>query len=479
MAQFNAHKTNRRKFLRTAATAGAGSVASLGALNAVSPSLWKEKMEFADNHSYWSQKLPPANAPIEKDIEVDTAVIGGGFTGLSAAYYLKQAEPQRRVVLLEANRCGNGASGRNGAMLLTMTEERYMTWTGEPEIDKKIYAVTVDNIQRLTALSQMTGIDAEIEQNGALQVTNTKDLADRAREFCEKARRAGFPFEFWPREQIVDAIGTSVYPGAYFEPNSGQLHPGKLVQVFKRAAENSGVEIHEASPVVHIEPGEPIRLHVDGGKIVKARHVILATNAFTSKLGYLRRAVSPIVEYVGITAPLTDTKLRAIGWKKRIPFNDCRTEVYYLGLTKDNRLHIGGGPADYEFNNGVADPLDADRRYRQLQEELARIYPALASEPLELSWNGLVDYSLDATPSVGRLPGHDNIFYAIGFSGHGVNLTSVFGRILSDVVRGKAADWAWLPYLDRPPPYIPNEPFRWLGIRLAMNFTRLTDPATP
>jgi len=479
MTESNARRTHRRKFLKATVATGAGAIASIGALNAISPSIWKEEMQFEPNPGYWSQALLPPNAPVAVDMEVDTAVIGGGFAGLSSAYYLKQAEPQRRVVLLEASRCGNGASGRNGAMLLTMSEERYMTWSGEPEIDRKLYQLTVDNILRLKMLSQVTGIDAEIEQNGALQVTNTKKLADQARDFCSRARRAGFPFEFWEREQIVDAIGTSAYPGAYFDPNSGQLHPGKLVQVFKRAAESSGVEVYETSPVLHVEAGEPIRITIDGGKTIKARHVILATNAYTSKLGYLRRAVSPIVEYVGITSPLSDTKLREIGWRRRIPFNDCRTEVFYLGLTRDNRIHIGGGPADYEFNNGVANPSNPEKRYRQLREELGRIYPSMASESLELNWSGLVDYSLDATPSIGRLPGHNHLFYAIGFSGHGVNLTSVFGRILADLVRGRSADWAWLPYLDRLPPYTPNEPFRWLGIQLVKEITRLTDSDVP
>ena len=479
MVESATHKTHRRKFLKTGVALGAGTVATAAALNSISPSMWKEKMEFAPNRSFWAQALSTANAPVDQDLEVDTAVIGGGFTGLAAAFYLKTAAPQRRIILLEGSRCGNGASGRNGAMLLTMTEERYMSWTGEPELDKKIYQLTVDNIQRLKNLSQATGIDAEIEVNGALQVANTKDLADRAREFCVKAHNADFPFEFWTREQIAAAIGTSVYPGAYFEPNSGQLHPGKLVQVLKHAAQSSGVEIYENSPVVHLEAGEPARVSLSNGKTIKARNVILATNAFTSKLGFLRRAVSPLIEYVGITAPLSDEILREIGWKRRIPFNDCRTEVFYLGLTKDNRVHIGGGPADYEFNNGVAEPLDSTRRYRQLQNELGRIYPALAAQPLELSWSGVVDYSLDATPSVGRLPSHDQIFYAIGFSGHGVNLTSVFGRILADLVLGKTKDWAWLPYLDRLPPYLPNEPFRWLGIRAAMGITRLADPSIP
>jgi len=479
MSDTNIRSTNRRKFLKTAATTGAATAVSAVALNAISPSIWHEEMQFPLNRSFWSQALPAPNASLARDLEVDTAVIGGGFTGLSAAHYLKQAQPQSRVVLLEASRCGNGASGRNGAMLLTMTEERYMAWTGELEIDKKIYELTVDNIQRLKSLSETTGIDAEIEQNGALQVANTTDLADRAREFCEKARLSGFPFEFWDRQKIEDAVGTSAYPGAYFDPHSGQLHPGKLVHLLKRAAESSGVEVYEASPVVHVDVAEPICITTAGGQTVKARNLVLATNAFTSKLGFLRRAVSPIIEYVGITAPLPDDKLREIGWNRRIPFNDCRTEVFYLGLTKDNRIHIGGGPADYEFNNGVAEPLGAALRYRRLQDELGRIYPPLSHVPLELKWNGAVDYSLDATPSVGRLSGHDRVYYAIGFSGHGVNLTSVFGRILADLVQGKSSDWAWLPYLNRLPPYIPNEPFRWLGTQVAMEITRRTDPDMP
>jgi gamma-glutamylputrescine oxidase len=479
MNQTELPRTNRRKFLKSTVASGAVAIAGAAAVNAVSPSIWKEEMQFSPNGSYWSQALAIPNGPVQQDLDVDTAVIGGGFTGLSTAYYLKLAQPQRRVVLVEASRCGNGASGRNGAMLLTMTEDRYMEWSGEPEIDRKIYDVTVDNIERLKNLSQKTGLDAEIEQNGALQVCNTKEVAEKGRAFGEKARRAGFPFEFWDREQIAGTIGTKVYPGAHFDPNSGQLHPGKLVRVFRSAAESVGVEIYENSPVLHLEPGEPVRITTASGKTVKARNAVLATNAFTSKLGYLRRATSPIMEYVGITRPLSEAKLREIGWSKRIPFNDSRTEVFYLGLTRENRLHIGGGPADYEFNNRVADPPAASRRYARLAEELGRIYPALASEPLELTWSGAVDYSLDGTPSVGHLAGHENIFYGIGFSGHGVNLTSVFGRILADLIQGQAAGWTWLPYLNRLPPYTPNEPFRWLGIQLAMSAVRLTDPATP
>jgi gamma-glutamylputrescine oxidase len=472
-------KTGRRKFLKTAVATSAGTVAAAGALNGVSPSVWKEQMVFDGNRSYWSRVFSEPGKPLEKDVALDVAVVGGGFTGLSAAYYLKQADPQLRVGVFEARCCGNGASGRNGAMLLTMTEDRYMGWNDDPELDKRLYELTVDNIERLKSLSKKTGIDAEIEQNGALQVCNTDELAQQGRDFINKTEATDFPFQFWNKEKILGAIGTSVYPGALFDPNSGQVHPGKLVEVFKSAALSVGTELYEMTPIAHIEPGEPTLLITKSGRSVKVKRVILATNAFTSKLGYLRGAVSPLFEYVGITAPLSDKQLEELGWRERIPFNDSRTEVFYLGLTTDNRIHIGGGPAEYVFNNGVHEPSGAEQRFGRLHEELVRIYPQLVSQPFEITWTGIVDYSLDQTPSVGRLPDHENFYYAIGFSGHGVNLTSVFGRILADVVQGRDQKWKWLPYLNRLPLYIPNEPFRWLGVQLATGYYRARDPKTP
>jgi len=436
-------------------------------------------MTFDPNQSYWSRVMAVANSGLKQDLEIDVAIIGGGFTGLSTAYYLKKADPGLRVALLEARCCGNGASGRNGAMLLTMTEDRYMEWSGDPALDQRLYDLTVDNIERLKSLSDETGIDAEIEQNGALQVCNTQNLVEQARSFIEKARPARFPFQFWDQETISTAIGTKAYPGALFDPHSGQVHPGKLVEVFRAAATSVGAEIYEMTPVIHVDAGEPARLTTENERTVRAKHVVLATNAFTSKLGFLRRAILPIFEYVGITGPLSDARLAEIGWRKRIPFNDSRTEVFYLGLTRDNRVHIGGGHADYVFNNGLRQPLAVERRFASLHEELARIYPPLASDPFETTWSGIVDYSLDQTPSVGHLPGQRNFYYAIGFSGHGVNLTSVFGRIIADLIREKEYDWNWLPYLNRLPIYTPNEPFRWAGVQMASEYYRLSDPKTP
>src|SRR5271170_249304 len=161
-------RLNRRRFLKKAALAGGGGLLGAAGLNQISPRIWSERLGFEPNRSYWARSQPPQNSPLMGDIAADVAVIGGGFTGLSAAYYIRSVSPQKRVVVLEARGCGNGASGRNGAMVLTMTADRYMQFSSDPAIDKKIYDLTVENIRTLLALSAKTGIDCELETSGAL-----------------------------------------------------------------------------------------------------------------------------------------------------------------------------------------------------------------------------------------------------------------------------------------------------------------------
>jgi gamma-glutamylputrescine oxidase len=473
------NRLNRRKLLKTAAIAATGTVVGAAGVNTLAPVVLPEEMVFEPNRSHWAKALAPPNPPLTFDLEADVVVIGGGFTGLSTAYYLRKNLSGKKVVLLEAKSCGNGASGRNGAMVLNLTADRYMQLSGDPALDKKIYDLTVANIGVLHEIASAAGIDCELETSGALQVSNTPEIAAAGKVYAEKARGFGIPVEFWDKEKTAAALGTDVYEGALFDPHSGQVHPGKLVRVLKTAAESAGAEIYEGTPVVHIEEGPLHRLKTASGQTVHAKSLVLATNAYSSKLGYLRRTVVPCFDYVGITPPLSEQTLAEIGWKSRLPFNDSRTQVYYLGLTQDNRIHIGGGPVDYSFNNGLSDRTDQRRAYETLQRELVRIFPKLTGVNFETAWGGSVDMSLDESPSVGQIGEHKNIYYGIGFSGHGVNLTSLFGRIIADLESHRGDQWRWLPFLNHMPPYIPNEPFRWLGIQAALGYYRLSEPKTP
>ena len=183
--------SSRRRFLKRAAFAGGGALLGSAGLNQISPRIWREPLVFEPNHSYWAGSQVPQNPPLTDDMAVDVAVLGGGFTGLSSAYYIRSVSPHKSVVVLEARGCGNGASGRNGAMVLTMTADRYMQFSSAPAMDKKIYDLTADNIARLAKLIAATGIDCELETHGALQVLNTAEDVKEARAYVAESAIAG------------------------------------------------------------------------------------------------------------------------------------------------------------------------------------------------------------------------------------------------------------------------------------------------
>ncbi len=461
--------------MQKAALAGGGALVGSVSLNQISSRIWREPQGFEANRSYWARSQPPQNPPLTQDIATDVAVLGGGFTGLSAAYYIRNVSPQERVVVLEARGCGNGASGRNGAMVLTMTEDRYVNFSSSPAIDKRIYDLTAENIRTLAKLSAATGIDCELEINGALQTLINSDDAKAAQAYVQQARSLGMPVEFWDKRQLVSAIGTDAYEAGFFDPSGGQVHPMKLVHVFKAAAEKAGAEIYENTAVAGIEEGRQHILHTADGHTIKAKSLVLATNAFTPRLGFFRNSIVPVREYVAVTQPLSEQQLAEIGWRKRVPFNDSRTEVFYLGLTPDNRIHVGGGSPSYAFNDGADDAGKAASHFAELRRELVRIYPKLSDVPFEAGWDGVVDWSLDQSPSVGCTGKYKNIFYGLGYSGHGVNLTSIFGRIIADLEAGREEPWKPYPFLNAGLDYVPNEPFRWLGIQAGLAWYRMKE----
>jgi len=252
------------------------------------------------------------------------------------------------------------------------------------------------------------------------------------------------------RDRTAEVIGTHVYTASVHDPNAGHVHPIKLAHVLKLAAEAAGVKIYEDSPVIRVEEGPMNRLHMAGGQTVKARSLVLATNAFTSKLGYFRNAIAPVYNYVAATLPLSGTELASIRWRIRMPFNDSRTLVYYLGLTPDNRIHIGGGSAAYAWNDGVAGRPQA-KAVELIRKELARLYPGLRSIEFETAWNGMVDMTLDWAPLVGVTGKQQNIYYGLGYCGHGVNLTFLFGRIIADLEAGRQQPWRELSFVNRKP----------------------------
>lgn len=459
---------NRRVLLKRAGLGAVGAVGGAAALNAASPWLLPESPVIDANHSYWSDTLAPAGAPLSRSARADVAIIGGGLTGLAAAYHLRRALPGSRIVLLEARCCGNGASARNGGMLLTSTADRWLKAAPDAALDQRIYTATADNINAIAGLAMEHGLDIGLERAGAALVLVEDAEVPGARAIARVLAARGQPVEFWDRDGVREHLGTAAYAGALLDRSSGQVHPGRLVGLFRTAALRAGVEIYERTPVSAVAAGAVHRLSTAGGAVVEAPVLVVAANAYASKIGFLRRAYAPIISYVGITAALAPHVLERLGWRSRIPFSDSRKATYYYGLGRDGRLRIGGGPPGYGFNDREPPAIVPAAQLRALGLELERVFPQLAPVHFERSWCGAVDCSLDFTPAVGRLTAHPQLYAAIGYSGHGLNLSSLHGRMLADCIAGGGDAWAWWPYLDRLPPYLPNEPLRWLGIRAAL-----------
>jgi len=466
---------NRRTFLKRSLTATMGAVAGASGINAVSPWVLREPLGVDTNVSLWMPFQPRHNPPLTNDLKVDVAIIGGGYTGLSAAYHVARAGAGKKVVVLEARGVGNGASGRNGAMLLPKTAVEYMHFESSPEMHKRIYDVTVESMYELIALSHASAVKDSVFPVGALQTFEDAEEAERSRGYAEQARQLGMPVRYLDSDQTAAAIGTRYYRGALFEPNAGRVNPMKLVHVQKLAAEAAGAVIYEDSPVTSIEEGPELRINLAAGPTVKARSLILATNAYTSKLGFFRNAIVPVYNHIAASATLTDAQIASLGWNRHAPFNDSRKLVHYLGLTEDNRIYIGGGNPDYAFNGGVEEHRGLNA-VSDLRKKLEQLFPKLGRIEFETTWDGLVDMTLDWAPTVGVSGTDHNIYHGLGYCGHGVNLAFLFGRIIADLEGGRESHWDWFPYLNRTPPYIPNEPFRWLGIEAEMAFYRMQTP---
>jgi gamma-glutamylputrescine oxidase len=227
--------------------------------------------------------------------------------------------------------------------------------------------------------------------------------------------------------------------------------------------------------VQSIVSGREHQLRTRDGHTVKAKALVLASNAFTPNIGYLRNSILPLREYVAITRPLSAAEFESLAWRSKMPFNDSKTLVFYFGTTADRRIHIGGGSPRYDFNNTSRGSGVAQTHELQLREEFLRVFPRLAGVAFETTWEGVIDWSLDASPSVGCTGRHRNIFYALGYSGHGVNLSSIFGRIIADLDAGRGEAWRRFPFVNARMDYVPNEPFRWLAAEAGLAWYSLTE----
>jgi len=413
------------------------------------------------------ESLPerPPHPPLEEVIETDLCIVGGGFTGLWAALYAKQLDPTRDVVLLEATRCGNGASGRNGGFLeASLTHGTSNGLSRFPDEIDRLERLGLENFEGLARDVQELSIDAELERTGDLLVAlEPHELAELPDE-AELARRFGHRVELLDREGVHAEIDSPLFLGGLWtRTGSALVNPGKLVDGLRTTATRAGVRIHEHTPVRELRGRVSV---ITEGGMVNARGALLATSAYPPLVTAIRRYVAPIYDYVLVTEPL---ELDRIGWRHRQGISDMGNQFHYYRPTADGRILWGGYDAVYRYGGPVGPQLDDhDATFARLSQHFFTTFPQLEGVRFTHRWGGAIDTCSRFSVFFGRaLSGR--VVYALGYTGLGVGASRFGGRVALDLLDGRATEATALTMVRHRPLPFPPEPLRTAVIQLTRN----------
>lgn len=425
---------------------------------------------FDDNRSVWTVGAAPDQpAPaLSGDLTVDVAIIGGGFTGVSTAHQLGRKNPGLGIALLEARSLGNGASGRSGGMMLTGIRP-------DPDTEAAVseHEVTRQAIDDLLALICEHDLAVRHRREGSLKVTTTQEAAEAAHAESERLAARGLPVRFLASGELGDLLRARGATGAVFDPSEGVLNGVDLIRAMRPLLVAQGVHIFESTPVTRVRQGEVVELETPGGT-VRARAIVLATNGYTPRLGFFKTGVLPVISHVIATEPLSAEE-RAGRFGAATAFSDDLPRLAYASVDLDGRVVFGGGTNaayGYQFGNRTAfQAQPGDRPSRALRGSLEKYFPDLAEVPIQHRWSGPLGVTLARHCGMGVMGSHRNIYYALGYSGHGIVLGNLAGRVLSDLYAGDHDRWRSYCFYDYRPGGIPPEPMRWFGYHA---YTRMT-----
>ena len=419
-----------------------------------------------------------ARAPLPGDTDADVVVVGAGYTGLWTAYYLAEADPTLRIVVLEAEVAGYGASGRNGGWCSALFPASLGSVAGLDGGTREgalaqhaAMRATVDEVVRVAAAE---GIDAHVAKGGTISLVRSAAQMRRARAEISDARawgRGDDDLRFLDAAEAGDVLRATRTLGATYTPDCAAIHPARLVRGLADAVERRGVRIHERTPVTAIEPGRAVTAH----GTVRAEVVVRATEGYTATLAGQRRAVAPVHSLIIATEPLPADVWDQIGLRRRETFSDHRHLIIYGQRTADDRLVFGGRGAPYFLASKTRATFDGDYPvFRRLHRTLVDLFPAVADHRVTHVWGGALGVPRDWCASVG-LDRQTGLAWAGGYVGDGVGTTNLAGRTLADLVLRRDTDLVRLPWVGhRSRPWEP-EPLRWLGINAGLRAATAAD----
>lgn len=416
---------------------------------------------------FWRDDLPQSLTPDRPSLAgttgADLVVVGGGYTGLWTALLATEREPDARVVVLEAQRVGWAASGRNGGFCeasLTHGHENGMArWPREmPTLER----LGRENLAAIEASESRYGMDFQFERTGQLAPAVEPHQVEWLEEWAAEGEEG---VVFLDRSEAQAAVHSPTYLAAVWEQNTcGMLHPARMAAELARVCEERGVEIFERSRVTALDTsGVGVVAVTEDGR-VEASRAALGTNVFPSLIKRNRLMTVPVYDYVLMTEPLTDAQLASVGWQDRQGIGDLANQFHYYRLSKDNRILFGGYDAIYRYGRRV-DPAYEHRpeTWQKLASHFFTTFPQLEGLRFTHQWAGAIDTSTQFTAFFGTARDR-RVAYAAGFTGLGVGSTRFAGEVMLDLLDGVSNERTELEMVRKRPLPFPPEPAASIGI---------------
>ena len=413
---------------------------------------------------FWLDRpdAPSAREPVRGDMACDLAVIGGGFTGLWAALLAKEANPGRSVVVLEGNRVGWAASGRNGGFCdASLTHGAANGRERFPSEYATLQRLGAENLTAIETAIGRLGIDCGFERTGTIEVATEDYQVTGLREAAETDG-----VTFLDAEAVRAEVNSPTYlAGGWNKEGTALVDPARLAWGLAAACERIGVRIAERTPATGLaSDADGITVKTRDG-VLRARRVALGTNAFPSLVRRLRPYIVPVYDYVLVTEPLSRAQLAEVGWANRQGVGDLGNQFHYYRLTADNRILWGGYDAIYHFGHHVR--MTYDQRpatFVKLADHFFTTFPQLEGIGFSHRWGGAIDTSSRFCAFFGTAH-RGRVAYALGYTGLGVGASRFGARVMLDLLSGERTELTGLQLVRSKPVPFPPEPFAYLGVQ--------------
>lgn len=416
--------------------------------------------------SFWMRNtgLPERRAPLDGDITVDVAIVGGGLTGLWTGYYLKKAQPHLEVAIIEQEFVGFGASGRNGGWMSAEPAGQFGRYakSGGIEAALSLQQEMFGAVRESIRVARDEEFSDDLVHDGLIHVATNAAQLSRARHHVDEMRSQG-----WSSEDVVELgpselqerVGVSGARGGYWTPHCARVHPAKYTRGLATVVEALGVRIYESTKALSTGPH---CVQTNRG-VVDAKYVVEALEGYTLSLKGKARRLLPMNSSMVITEPLSPRELEAINWAGGELVGDVAHSFAYMHRTQDGRIAIGGRGVPYNFRSSFDRAgRTAESAITQLRHRLAELFPVLGEVRLEQSWSGVLGAPRDWCASV-NFDSATGIVSAGGYVGHGLSGTNLAARTVRDLILGEDTKLTRLPWVGRRARNWELEPIRWIG----------------